>query len=269
MMAPAPAPLPPAELPAAQDFYRLRREGIGHIEEAGHVLWTDYNTHDPGISMLEALAYAITELGYRTGFPIEDILASAAPGASAEDPYPDQTFFTARRILTVNPTTADDLRRLLIDVDPVRNAWVRCKECACDAPLFAWCEDGEIVLSHDPSSRDDPSTELTPVIPRGLYDVLLELEADPTVGDLNDRKTVRRRAVVDPGGRRHIITIEVRFPAWEVHRGDERQQLTEDEEPLDEIRVHGPNRTTTGTAVVTDDELRAHWFDVFYVDFEV
>ena len=73
-----PAPVPPAELPAAQDFYRLRREGIGHIEQTGSDEWTDYNTHDPGISILEALAYAITELAYRTGFPIEDILASAA-----------------------------------------------------------------------------------------------------------------------------------------------------------------------------------------------
>ena len=145
LMAPVPAPVTSAELPAAQDFYRLRREGIGHIEQTGSAEWTDYNTHDPGISILEALAYAITELAYRTGFPIEDILASAATGASADDPYPDQTFYSARKILTVNPTTAEDFRRLLIDVDPVRNAWVRCKACACDAPsspgarTTSWC----------------------------------------------------------------------------------------------------------------------------------
>ena len=95
-MALVPAPVKSAELPAAEDFYRLRREGIGHIEKTGSAAWTDYNTHDPGISILEALAYAITELAYRTGFPIEDILASAATGASPDDPYPDQTFYSAR-----------------------------------------------------------------------------------------------------------------------------------------------------------------------------
>ena len=268
LMALVPAPLSSTDLPAAQDFYRLRREGIGHIEQTGSAEWTDYNTHDPGISVLEALAYTITELAYRTGFPIEDILASAATGASVDDPYPDQAFYPARRILTVNPTTAEDFRRLLIDVDPVRNAWVRCRACECDAPFFAWCEDDELVLSHDPSQRSDPTTEVVPVEPRGLYDVLLELEADPTFGDLNDRKIVRRRTVTDPDGRRHIVTIEVRFPAWGFARREERQRLAEDDQPF-ALTVAGPNRTTTGITPVDDAELRNHWFDVFYVDYGI
>ena len=267
-MAFVPAPVTPAELPAAEDFYRLRREGIGHIEQTGSADWTDYNTHDPGISTLEAVAYATTELAYRTGFPIEDMLASAATGASPDDPYPDQTFYSARRILTVNPTTAEDFRRLLIDVDPVRNAWVRCKACACDAPFFAWCEDDELVLSHHPSQRSDEATPAVRVEPRGLYDVLLELEADPTFGNLNDRKIVRRRTVTDPDGRRHIVTIEVRFPAWGFARREERERLAEDDQPFT-LTVAGPNRTTTGTTPVDDVELRNHWFDVFYVDYEI
>ena len=55
---------PPLE--PAEDFYRLRREGIGFIEQMGSARWTDYNTHDPGITTLEALCYAITDLAYRT-----------------------------------------------------------------------------------------------------------------------------------------------------------------------------------------------------------
>ena len=263
-----PAPVASAQLPAAEDFYRLRREGIGHIEKTGSAAWTDYNTHDPGVSILEVLAYAITELAYRTGFPIEDILASAASGASPDDPYPNQAFPSAREILTVNPTTADDFRRLLIDVDPVRNAWVRCKTCACDGPFFAWCEDDELVLSHDPSQRTDPSTEIVRVDPRGLYDVLLELEADPTFGDLNDRMITRRRAVTDTDGRRHLMTVEVRFPAWGLARRDERRRLADDDRPFT-LTVAGPNRTTTGTTPVDTAELRSHWLDVFYVDFEI
>lgn len=262
-----PLPASSADQPAARDFYRLRSEGIGRIEQTGSGQWTDYNTHDPGVSILEALAYATTELAYRTAFPIEDILASAAPGASEGNPYPDQTFYSARRILTVNPTTSEDFRRLLIDVDPVRNAWVRCKTCACDLAYFAWCEDDELVLSHDPSQRNDPATEIVRVEPRGLYDVLLELEADAVLGDLNDRKIVRRRTVVIDG-RRHLATIEVRFPAWDLTRRDERERLAHAEGALT-LTVAGPNRTTTGTKPVDDAELRTHWFDVFYVDYEI
>src|SRR6266436_3673251 len=117
---------PPLE--PAQDFYRLRREGIGFIEQMGSKQWTDYNVHDPGITTLEALCYAITDLAYRTGWDIKDILSTETALSDPLQPYPHQAFFTARNILTINPATSDDFRRLLIDLQKVRNAWVLCKE---------------------------------------------------------------------------------------------------------------------------------------------
>ena len=237
---PVPGEQPRNDRPAAQDFYLLRREGIGHIQQAGSDHWTDYNTHDPGISILESVAYAITDLAYRTGFPIEDILAStgsSAGPATTAGPYPDQTFYSARRILTVNPVTADDVRRLLIDSGPVRNAWVACTSCGCATP-------------------------------RGLHDVRLELEADPSVGDLNDRKIVRRRTV-QAGGHLRPLTLELRFPAWPLARLNERDALAADDQPFQAVAVAGPNNTTTGTTPVSDEELRRHWFDVFYVDLTI
>ena len=30
--------------------------------------WTDYNYHDPGITLLEQICYAITDLGYKSNF---------------------------------------------------------------------------------------------------------------------------------------------------------------------------------------------------------
>ena len=100
---------PPLE--PAQDFYRMRQEGIGFIEQMASQAWTDYNTHDPGITTLEALCYAITELAYRTGWDIKDILTPETTASDHLQPYPHQAFFTARDILTVNPTTSDDIRR--------------------------------------------------------------------------------------------------------------------------------------------------------------
>ncbi len=49
----------------ALDFDFLRQEGIEHIQRlAGH-RWTDYNHHEPGITILEQLCYALTDLAYR------------------------------------------------------------------------------------------------------------------------------------------------------------------------------------------------------------
>lgn len=118
----------PPVLKPAEDFYRLRQEGISFIEEMGTELWTDYNAHDPGITILEALCYGITELAYRTGWDIKDILtpdpAEKKAVSAADQTYPGQYFPSARDILTVNPVTSDDFRRLLIDFEEVRNAWV-------------------------------------------------------------------------------------------------------------------------------------------------
>src|SRR5262245_61622773 len=127
-------------LEPAQDFYRLRRDGVGFIEQMGSKLWTDYNTHDPGITTLEAVCYAITDLAYRTGWRIQDILTPQTVSPDPSQPYPNQAFFTACNILTISPTSADDFRRLLIDLLMVRNAWVLCKECACEVSYFAWCD---------------------------------------------------------------------------------------------------------------------------------
>ncbi len=109
-------------LKPAEDFYHLRQEGIGFIEKMGSELWTDYNAHDPGITILEACCYAITELAYRTGWDIKDLLTTRV--SDANNPYQNQAFFTARKILTVNPVTTDDFRRFLIDLPEVRNAWI-------------------------------------------------------------------------------------------------------------------------------------------------
>src|SRR5690606_16732333 len=108
-------PLSPAE-----DYTAMRSRGLELIEQLGHGLWTDYNNSDPGITILEAVVYAITDLGYRTGFETKDLLA---PEHLTEDTW-KEIFYTARRILHNNPLTISDYRKLIIDVPGVRNAWL-------------------------------------------------------------------------------------------------------------------------------------------------
>ncbi|WP_449435399.1 hypothetical protein [Pedobacter steynii] len=60
----------------AFDYEELRKAGIAYLEKTGSATWTDYNVHDPGITMLELLCYAITDLSYRTNNTIPDLLAT-------------------------------------------------------------------------------------------------------------------------------------------------------------------------------------------------
>jgi len=224
-----------------EDYNFLRREGIRHIEKLAGDVWTDYNTHDPGITLLENLCYAITDLAYRTGFDMKDLLAKKDAnnrygnmkdedivdtkenvlnviftevdrngneikggikknkslllkyfkesfhrnligkslndyvitqldkafaekeldvilgdlGLDKKDPtaskkyfrilingigLPDlniwkNIFYTAREILPCNPVTINDFRKLVIDIDGVRNAWIT-KSKDCEVPIF-------------------------------------------------------------------------------------------------------------------------------------
>jgi hypothetical protein len=110
------------ELPRSQNFAYLRARGVHHIERLASSLWTDYNVHDPGITLLELFCYAITDLSLRAGYPIQDLLAESAERLAASGRTSD--FHQAHEVLVCRPVSFDDLRRLLIDVEGVRNAWI-------------------------------------------------------------------------------------------------------------------------------------------------
>ncbi|OJW73584.1 MAG: hypothetical protein BGO68_03050 [Candidatus Amoebophilus sp. 36-38] len=97
----------------------LKQQGINYIRQLAGNIWTDYNEHDPGITILEELCFAIVDLEYRTNFYIEDIL----------EPNPDDTaevglkqFYVAEEILPCNPLTKNDFLKLILDVNGVKNA---------------------------------------------------------------------------------------------------------------------------------------------------
>jgi hypothetical protein len=58
----------------AANFAILRQEGVQLLQELSGGTWTDYNLHDPGVTVLEQLCYALTDLIYRTGFDPQDYL---------------------------------------------------------------------------------------------------------------------------------------------------------------------------------------------------
>ena len=66
-------------------YEQLRQLGIQHVQDLAGRLWTDYNSHDPGITMLEILSYAITELGYRVNYDIKDLLMQDPTNSNIKD----------------------------------------------------------------------------------------------------------------------------------------------------------------------------------------
>jgi hypothetical protein len=107
-------------LPRSQNYGYLRARGLQYIERLAHLQWTDYNVHDPGVTILELLCYAITDVGLRAAYPMRDLLA--APSAGGTSVAGD--FHLAHEVLVCKPVSFDDLRRLLIDIGGVRNAWI-------------------------------------------------------------------------------------------------------------------------------------------------
>jgi hypothetical protein len=123
-MAKEPASIPKEPLvPDSQNYALLKREGLERIEALGSDIWTDYNQHDPGITILEQLCYALTELAYKSNMSMDDLLY--AERKERFDPK-DNAFFAADKVFPCSPLSIMDYRRLLIDqlYPEVKNAWL-------------------------------------------------------------------------------------------------------------------------------------------------
>ena len=200
------------------DFEALRKEGMELIQQFSGKTWTDHNLHDPGITMLEVLCYALTELGYKTAFDIKDLLAEK-PGEVFQNSH---QFFTARQILTSHPVTVADYRKLLIDIPGIKNAWLSPVKSP-EPPLWVNCK--KSALQHEKDLEHDADGNLAdPALPvklRGLYNIRLELDADPDTGDLN---TSYVEIPIRTSGEN--FTMVVLLPSWDYFM---KQQIAADD----------------------------------------
>ena len=170
----------PKQAPSREtlNYKTLIAIGQAYIENVAGKIWTDYNVHDPGVTTLELLAYAITDLGYRINLPIQDLLARKDQKEGGLTSH----FFTAKQILPTCPINENDYRKIFIDIEGVNNAWVRLST----KPLWIDCtkkytenEDNYGVLQLEvPESEKSKSFEV-----KGFYTILLELDSDITDPD--------------------------------------------------------------------------------------
>lgn len=145
------------------DFDFLKKKGIEYIESLGSSLWSDYNSHDPGITILEVVSYALTDLGNRIKLPVEVLLAEENnPNALKEQ------FLTAEKALPIKPINPFDYRKLFIDIDGVKNAWLKKHQ----KTIHGNCKTFE--MGYQPF--EIPANKQKSFVINGLYDVLVEID---------------------------------------------------------------------------------------------
>jgi len=232
------------ELPLkSMDFAFLRKEAIEYLQKICATTWTDHNTHDPGITILEAICYVVTDLGNRINLPIEDILASQP---NIDISKLNEIFSPPVDILPSCAVTPIDYRKLFIDIDGVRNVFVK---KALEAEHAIYYLENPSIITYNPSSNR--------VKMNGLYTFQVEFDDTP-LGDLNDNINDGVITVI-LGTETYEFDLEIVFPYWDQ---------------LDEVWFSGEtisSLTVTGFGAVTGDAFEDYFmrFDVLFSNNEI
>lgn len=110
-------------IPDGMNFSFLKKQGVDISQKLAGDIWTDYNEHDPGVTILEQLSFTLTELAYKAHFKVEDILFPVEEKYFNLERY---AFFSPQDAFTCNPQNINDYRRLIIDhlYPEVENSWL-------------------------------------------------------------------------------------------------------------------------------------------------
>lgn len=138
-------------------FAALRRLGIAFAQELAADNWTDYNVHDPGVTILEQICYALTDLVYRSEFDVADHLTSP----DGEIDFERLGLELPEHIFPCRPATPADYRRAILDA---------------------------VAAIDDVRIRPIAIGEAGESLPKGLYQILLR--ARPAAGE-REREEIR------------------------------------------------------------------------------
>lgn len=102
-------------------FTSLRQQGIKLAQQLCGEQWTDFNLHDPGVTTLEQLIYALTDLIYRAEFDVEDYLVDE----QGKIDFEAQALQLPEQIFPCRPTTVVDYRKVILNaVSELDNVWL-------------------------------------------------------------------------------------------------------------------------------------------------
>jgi len=105
-------------------FDSLRVEALKLSQMISGEIWTDYNVHDPGVTLLEQLIFGITELVYRTDLAVEDYLVNDNNQIDLDE----QSLHSPVDSFPCRATTIIDYRKVFLDaIDDIDNVWLSTK----------------------------------------------------------------------------------------------------------------------------------------------
>lgn len=177
-------------------FRSLREKGIEELQKKAAQTWNDHNVHDPGITLLEALCYVITEPANQLNFSIEDLIATTQGIADRNTNYP-----SAATNLPCKAVTITDFRKIIFDLPEIRNAY------------FDITNESKIAVFFDSSLKNltyDAGPDTSPLLWGGLYSIQLEMEDD----DLN-ANSLATTLVVPFGMGTKNVDIIISFKYWD------------------------------------------------------
>ncbi|ANQ21515.1 hypothetical protein BA893_07470 [Vibrio natriegens] len=106
-------------------FERLFQLGITYIQQLGGKVWTDYNTHDPGVTILEQVCFALTDIIYRSDFAVCDLLADDYGRID----YPNYGLARPDEVLSAPPQIPSEYQDFIVRTTPqLEQVWFQSSE---------------------------------------------------------------------------------------------------------------------------------------------
>lgn len=240
-----------------EDLYaQLQENALKRIQRIAGKVWTDYNLHDPGVTMLDALNYVLLETDYRLGFSLPDYLTSPQNGFSARQ----HALFPPSEVFSVNPVTETDYRKLFLsNIDDLS-----------DVRVIVHPESGvyDFVLDVWPDTSDSRRTRIIKEV-YSLYHAHRNLCED--VGSIRfleyDVLHICAEIEIDDTTDSNLLTAQLFFEIQEFLRAGVRFRR------VDELLAHGSapdeilDGPEQGRMVVDDASLCTDWeeYDVAWL----
>lgn len=95
-------------------YTRLQQKMLDELQRLSGKVWTDFNAHDPGVTVADIANYALTETDYKLGFSLTDYLTDSE-GIFEPEKY---GLFFPEKVYPTTPVTLEDYRKLLIERFP-------------------------------------------------------------------------------------------------------------------------------------------------------
>ncbi len=90
-------------------YTALQQKTLSELQRLSGEVWTDFNAHDPGVTIADISNYVLTELDYKLGFDLIDYMTTSNGEFSSER----YGLFSPMDVYPTNPVTKNDYRELI------------------------------------------------------------------------------------------------------------------------------------------------------------